>query len=254
MSGTLNSAVYRMIQSAGRLAGIDIRRNGPSSRDDLRLIHFLREQRIDLLLDIGANRGQFARTMFAGGYRGRIISFEAMPDAHADLVRVARGRANWTIAPQAALSNMRGEVEFYINVSDATSSLLPASASSQAQIPGTRRQAVVSVPTLTLDEAAARYSIDRARTMVKIDVQGGEAKVLAGASETLRRVAGLVIELSLTELYDGQTLALDILAPLLADGFELIDIGIAYRDPRSYRLQQIDAVLFHRDRLAAPLG
>jgi FkbM family methyltransferase len=253
VSGALHSAAYRLIQSAGRLAGVDIRRNGPSSRDDLRLIHFMNKQRIDLLLDIGANRGQFAGSMFAGGYRGRIVSFEAMPDAHADLVRIASSRAGWTIAQRAALSDARGEVEFYINVSDATSSLLPASASSQEQIPGTKRQAVVLVPTLTLDEAAASYNIHSARTMLKIDVQGGEAKVLAGAVETLRRVAGLVIELSLTELYEGQALALEILAPLLADGFELIDIGIAYRDPRSYRLQQIDAVLFHRDRLAAPL-
>lgn len=248
------SRVYGLIQSVGRALGVDIRRNGPSARDDLRLAHFLRQQQIALLYDIGANRGQFARAMFAAGYAGRIVSFEPMPSAHSDLVRAAAGHDRWTIAPQAALSDSAGDVEFFVNASDATSSLLPPSAASQAHIPGIRTQHVVRVPTVRLDDIRGNYGAGTPRTMLKVDVQGGEAKVLAGAGETLRWAAGLVVELSLTELYDGQVLALDVLAPLMAQGFELVDIGIAYRDPASYRLHQIDTVLFHKDRLAAPLG
>jgi FkbM family methyltransferase len=248
------SRAYGLIQSAGRVLGVDIRRNGPSARDDLRLLHFLRLQQVELLFDIGANRGQFAQLMLGAGYAGRMISFEAMPAAHADLMRAASGHVRWTVAPQAALSDSAGEVEFFVNASDATSSLLPPSAASQAQIPGIRTQQVVRVPTLRLDDISGDHGLGTARTMLKIDVQGGEAKVLAGATATLQQVVGLVVELSLTELYAGQTLALDILAPLIAQGFELVDIGVAYRDPASMRLHQIDAVLFHKDRLAAPLG
>jgi FkbM family methyltransferase len=242
------------VQALGRKIGLEIRRSGPSARDDLRLVHFLRQQRIDLLLDIGANRGQFAQAMFGCGYAGHIVSFEAMPGAHADLARAAAGHGRWTVAPQAALSDSAGEVEFFVNASDATSSLLPASAASQASIPGIRPHSMVRVPTVRLDDVAGGHGVDQARTMIKIDVQGGEAKVLAGATGTLTKVAGLVVELSLTELYEGQTLALDVLAPLVAQGFELVDIATAYRDPASFRLHQIDAVLFHRDRLAAPLS
>jgi Methyltransferase FkbM domain len=101
---------------------------------------------------------------------------------------------------------------------------------------------------MRLDDIAENLGLGSAKTMLKIDVQGGEAQVLAGATTTLDQVVGIVIELSMTELYTGQALALDILQSLSDRGFDLFDIATAYRDPASFRLHQIDAVLFHRDR------
>lgn len=238
-----------VVQAAGRAVGLEIRKNGPSARDDLRLARFLADQRIALVLDIGANRGQFATGLFAAGYAGRIVSFEALPIAHVALTAAAARNDRWAVAPAGALSDAAGEVEFNVNSADATSSLLKASAESLDTIPGIRPQSLVRVATRRLDDVAADYGVGTVPTFLKIDVQGGEALVLAGAQATLEQVAGLVIELSFTQLYAGQPLAFDVLNPLLAMGFVVHDIAPAYRDPATFRLHQADVVLFHPDRL-----
>jgi FkbM family methyltransferase len=236
-----------MVQAAGRLFGLEIRRSGPSARDDLRLAHFLKSRGIELLFDVGANRGQFASQIFDAGFAGELVSFEAMPHAHAILSATAQASGRrWTVAPMGALSDSEGEVEFNVNNSDATSSLLEASADSLISIPGIRPQLKVKVPTRRLDDVAPSYGVDRRRSFIKIDVQGGEGLVLAGAEATLKQVDGIQIELSLTELYAGQPLFQDVLAHLLPLGFELHDISPAYRDPVSYRLKQVDAVLLRQ--------
>lgn len=239
------------IQIAGRSIGLEIRRNGPSARDDLRLAHFLATHDVRLVLDIGANRGQFATQLLANGYRGRIVSFEAMPHAHRELTAAAaRVGDRWQVAPAIALSDREGMVAFHVNDSDATSSLLAASSKAQNAIPGIRPRAIVDVSTRRLDDMFGGYAVEGQRSFLKIDVQGGEGLVLAGAQTTLGHVAGLMIELSLSELYDGQPLAFEVLAPLLAAGFVVFDIAPAYRDSDSHKLEQIDVVLFHPDRIS----
>ena len=43
---------------------------------------------INLILDVGANIGEFAQTMRAYGYAGRIVSFEPLADAFRSYNRI----------------------------------------------------------------------------------------------------------------------------------------------------------------------
>lgn len=239
------------LKFAGRGLGLDVRRNGPSSRDDLRLANFIKFYGVDVLFDIGANRGQFAEQLFANGYDGRVVSFEAMPHAHNELTLAATRRGDrWQVAPAIALSDRGGVVPFHINDSDATSSLLVASDEALKTIVGLGAKATVEVPTARLDDVFDEYAGKGRRSFLKIDVQGGEGRVLAGAQKALSKISGLVIELSLSEIYESQPMAFDVLAPLLAEGFAVYDITPAYRDPVRHKLEQIDVLLFHPDRIA----
>ena len=57
---------------------------------------FIENRGINLVLDVGANTGQFGRSLRNRGYAGRIISFEPVKEAFTALENAARGDDLWT--------------------------------------------------------------------------------------------------------------------------------------------------------------
>jgi FkbM family methyltransferase len=83
------------------------------------------QHRIDLLFDVGANTGQFAMQVREQGFAGRIVSFEPLPEAHAGLVRNARGDAKWIVHERVALGAAPGDVRINVAANSVSSSILP---------------------------------------------------------------------------------------------------------------------------------
>ena len=102
------------------------------------------------------------------------------------------------------------------------------------------------VPATTVDELVAKHGIDPASTLLKIDVQGYEKAVLDGAKETLSKFAGVRTEMSLTALYDGQTLLPEMITYLDGLGFDLWQVERGFTDPVTRRVLQMDGVFFRR--------
>ena len=82
---------------------------------------------------------------------------------------------------------------------------------------------------------------------MKLDVQGFEHKVLQGAGQVLRRVAGIQLELSLVPLYDGEHLFHPMLHDLEERGYELWSVIPGFVDPDTGRLLQLDAIFFRKE-------
>ena len=83
------------------------------------------------------------------------------------------------------------------------------------------------------------------KTLLKIDTQGFEWSVLQGAVATLPKVKGLLMEMSLVELYKGQMLLPDLLPKIREMGFEIWAVDQVFVDPSNARTLQLD-VLFSR--------
>ncbi|MBY0511047.1 MAG: FkbM family methyltransferase [Rhodospirillaceae bacterium] len=88
---------------------------------------FLSSRQVDLVLDVGANLGQYARGLRAQGYKGRIHSFEPIKAVHEKLAASAAGDAMWDVS-NCAVGAAPGRAD--INVSDYTvySSIRPTTA------------------------------------------------------------------------------------------------------------------------------
>ncbi|MBJ7579521.1 FkbM family methyltransferase [Devosia sp. MC532] len=234
-----------ILRDFARRAGLEVSPNTQNFRDDLRLAGLLKLFDIKLVLDVGANRGQFAQELFKAGYAGKIVSFEALPDAHATLLRSAsKSGRDWDIAPRVALSAQAGVAQFHVTATDTASSLRVPGQDMVASTPSTRLASTIQVQTARLDDLLKEMGIVVEQCFIKLDVQGAETLVLAGASNAIASASGLMTELSLIPLYEGEPSAQDVLGTVYEAGFEVWDIWQGFRNPQTYRLNQIDIVCF----------
>jgi FkbM family methyltransferase len=233
------------IQSSLRRSGWELRRY--SLVEEARLVQFLDLKGIDIVLDVGANVGQFGSNLRQAGFAGTIISFEPQSEAHAMLTRRAAPDPKWKVAPRAAVGNRPGEAEINISANSVSSSLLEIESKHTESAPTSTYVAKEKVPVITLDQEL--LIPNAGRLFLKIDTQGFERPVLEGARALLKRTSGVLLETSLTSLYKGQASALELQQLMAAEGFALWNIMPGFEDGKTGQLLQADMV-FYKDMLA----
>lgn len=249
MGGVRMARIIDLIKSVARSLGAEVVRSGLATRADLRLRHVLARLQPNAVLDVGANIGQFSAALIGGGWSGRIISFEALPDAHAALVARAVAHSGWRVAPRAALADKTGEADFHVTASDTASSLFPTTSEGRAAYPVLGQSAVLRVPMRRLDDVMDELGEVSANYFLKLDVQGAEALVLAGGPQTLSRASAIMCEMQTSPLYDGQGDWRTIDALLTAQDFVLWDIDPFFRSPATGRLENADFFYVRRTHL-----
>ncbi len=232
----------------GKKTGLYLRlkRFTPSASEDLRTAMLLEHMKISHVIDIGANTGQFAESMYDFGYTGRVASFEPVESAYRELLKRSMPYPNWQVAERCAIGSQDGEIE--VNVSDDTvfSSVLEIK---DSYVSHNRKSRIVKkekVPIYRLDAIVDDYIPPQgARIMLKIDTQGYEKEVIDGAAETINRVAGLKIEIPLYAMYENTQFAFyDILAFTRAHGFQPYSFHVEGVDLNTGRVNTIDGVFF----------
>lgn len=192
---------------------------------------------IETVLDIGANVGQWALDLLDSGFDKRIISFEPAPGPFLQLQGFAQSHRNHDCV-QAGLGDHDGEAQLLV-LADTVNSSFRAKLNSS-------NEERVTVPIRRLDSVLPSITSSAGRFYMKLDTQGFEREVLAGAPETLARTDAVEVELSLVELYHGQALLPEIWSTLTGAGFRPAWIERGYRDAEDIWLLQMDG-LFIRE-------
>lgn len=164
----------------------------------------LAQHRIGCVIDVGANIGQTGQMLRQIGYRGRILSFEPGPEAHAALTAVAATDPNWTAAPRQAVGRASGEITLHVSEATDMSSALPPTDDLLRALPKTRFTGDSVVPVTTVAAIMAEHGVAGVPVLLKIDTQGMEMEVLEGAAPVLPAIAGIHVEMSLQPLYEGE--------------------------------------------------
>ena len=227
-----------------RRLGYDLVRYRADEHPLARRARLLSRQRISLVLDVGANSGQYGRELRELGYRGRIVSFEPLAAAFGELQRSVRGDPAWETR-NFALGDAPGRTEINVAANSYSSSLLGMLPAHLAAAPHSRYVGREAIEVRTLDAIFPSLARPEDRVHLKIDTQGFEKRVLAGAGASLASIATLQMELSLVRLYEGESLLGEMLAHAAGLGFELVALEPGFSDPESGRLLQVDA-LFQR--------
>lgn len=178
----------------------------------------------DLVIDVGANVGQFSlisRELFP---QAPLIAVEPIQIAVDRYQRVFRNDPSVS-ALRAAISPTAGQARLNVSAAMDSSSLLPITTRQVATFPGTQVSAVMLVPTFTLSDLVARAPQAFERGLLKLDVQGFELEALRSGETVLDRFLWILAECSFVEFYDGQPLAHDIIRWLDRKGFVLDRVG-----------------------------
>ena len=237
------------IKKVAQRFGIDICFYHPGNSTEMQLSKALDIVGIDLIFDIGANEGQFAASVRENGYKGKIISFEPLGSARNKLLACASADLGWQVHRQAAIGDQNGEIKINIAANSVSSSVLPMLESHSGAAAGSAYINTERVPIAKLDSIARHYLSSDSRLFIKIDTQGFEWQVLDGASETLNQARGLLCELSLIPLYEGQRLWREIVDRLESEGFMLWALQKGFTDPRTGQSLQMDGIFLKRDLL-----
>ena len=164
------------------------------------LIEFLNKNQVDVVIDVGANVGQYGLGLRHGGYSGRICSFEPVKACFEKLQQVARNDPSWTVV-HSAVGSKEGTVDINVSEFSVFSSIKKIN-DRAAQFDSRSKTAYSeTVPVIRLDNSQDLPKSQR--SFLKIDTQGFEQEVLEGSQEVLKRCLGLSLELSVEHLYDA---------------------------------------------------
>jgi len=200
---------------------------------------------VDVVLDVGAAAGAYAGTLRAFGYRGRIVSFEPVAETFAALRARSAGDPLWD-ARNCALGDAAGTAT--ISLAGDSSSLLPMGEAHRRAAPDVLVTGEQAVTVERLDDIAGEVIGAGTAPFLKLDTQGFERQVLAGAAATLPSVVGLQLELSFVELYRGSMLVDEAVSWAYGNGFVLVGIERGFIAPTGQALQA-DGIFLRRERV-----
>jgi FkbM family methyltransferase len=218
-SNFLKSVVLKLVSG-----GLKI----PEGRIDrvIELIHLkalLSELNINCVLDVGANRGQFAGELRGIGYTGHIISFEPLKQEFASMARRFLPDPKW-MGYQVALGSEEKTAKINITRRTDLSSFLRLR----------EDESVIEcqdVEIKRLDSLLPRLvqQIPSPRIFLKMDTQGFDLEVFKGASGCVESLLGLQSELSIRPIYEDMPHYLEALRMYEASGYELYNLSAVAR-------------------------
>jgi FkbM family methyltransferase len=216
--------------SPGRLISLDV--------------EWLKRANVRTVLDIGANVGQFASTIHHLLPQAAIHSFEPLGDCYESMVKRMAGVENFR-AYKVAVGSEDSVVDFQRNDFSQSSSVLPMDDLHRETFAWSARTSVVQVEMRRLDAIFRDISL-APHTLIKIDVQGYEDRVLLGGEATIRKADIVMVETSLATLYEGQASFERVYDIMMGYGFRYGGNIDQLLSPIDGRILQADALFFRR--------
>jgi FkbM family methyltransferase len=180
----------------------------------------LRGLNFDLLLDAGANKGQFTLMTTHVQPAVPVHAYEPHP-GEAKTFRAIHGRNAKVVLHEMALGEEEGAANLIISKRTDSSSLLPAAKTLSDLFSGTEPSGDTCTVRVAPLDAFPLHWQSASRALLKIDVQGYELQVLKGARAALKHCAYVYVESSDIVLYEGQALFDEVKALLEGEGFRL---------------------------------
>lgn len=226
-----------------RRTGFDVIRYHHTSHPVARLLRLFEHYGVRQVFDVGANVGQYGLFMRKSGYRGRLVSFEPLTTALPLLRQRAAADHDWSVVP-IGLGDFDGDATINVAGNSESSSLLGMLPLHTDVLPIAGYVGAETVPIRMLDTVLEQHATPGQPLFVKLDAQGFEKKILAGAARSLSRIEGFQIELSPAPLYVGEAPMAEMVQYMASQGFILMGVEPGWSHDGTGQLMQMDGVFF----------
>lgn len=210
-----------------------------------RRVALMKRHGINMVLDVGANTGQYGKLLRSLGFRGRIVSFEPLSEAFAQLQRAAASDPFWS-CHNIGLSEVDATAMINVAANSYSSSFLPISARSVGIEPGIACVAHQEARLRRLDDLIDEIVRPGEVIYFKIDTQGYELNVLKGALNAIKRAPLIQLETAFFEGYQGQPLIESVIGYLRGLGYRIVAIEPGWEDIKTAEMLECD-LIFARD-------
>jgi FkbM family methyltransferase len=213
---------------------------------DSHIAELLARHPVNVLIDVGAHRGETGLRFRRLGFQGRMASFEPHRSSFVALTEAACRDSNWRTF-QAALGDESGTAVLHSANSTLLSSLHEASERGRVHFGDDLAAADETVRVERLDDAAASVfdGINDPIVYLKIDTQGHDLAVVRGARSTLRYVRVLQMEAAVRPIYEGAPTFAEVYDEAVAAGFALTAFVPGSRD-KALAVNEMDAFFVRR--------
>jgi FkbM family methyltransferase len=209
--------VKRRLQSVLNRYGVEVSRHPHRSSLAARTRDVLAARGVDLVVDVGANRGQYVSFLRAEvGYAGDVVCYEPVGATFAELASNAGQKVR---CRRKALGAAPGRATIHVSTaSDLSSFLAPSELGVATFEEGFRAAGEEEVEVGTL----ATEPLDGERLFLKLDTQGFDLDVLAGGGAALDRVVAVQLEVSQLPIYERMPSLADSVAAVRGYGFDVV--------------------------------
>ena len=227
--------------------GFDVVRISAFHRDfSEHLKRVLDANQIDAVIDVGANKGQYAAMLRQIGFRGHIYSFEPVSSIYAELCRVSKEDRKWHCF-NLALGDEVGEKQINVYDSHVFSSFLEANDYSKAIWKSLNGVTPERVKVARLEDIfdTLPEKEECHRFMLKLDTQGFDLQAFRGTGTYLDQISVLQTELAMIAIYDAMPDPFATLAEYSSKGFCVSGMYPINRDV-SQAVIEYDCVMVRR--------
>src|SRR5215210_695665 len=222
-----------------------------SDRDDYldkHLADVLERLGVEVVVDVGANYGQYRALLGQIGFTGRIVSFEPVARPFQHCAALAADDPGWQVH-RLAIGRRAQRRRIKVGSSEDFSSFLGLSRYGRDTFDELSLDRTERVHVRTLDSVWGELiGGDAQRVFLKTDTQGWDIQVYRGASSHLSRVIGTQCEVAVQRLYRRMPGYRRTLAFLERRGFALTGVYPVWRDA-DLRVGELDCVMVRPDAL-----
>jgi FkbM family methyltransferase len=174
-----------------------------------------------IVVDVGANEGEFIEAILEIQPDKKIIAFEPAPSARRALDRRYSCNKN-VIVRETAIGSVTGVAQFYVTESNVGSSLLKPIPGQSSKWLNVVESILVEVQTLEDAIASELSGQSNPIDLIKIDAQGSDYDVLRSAGQFLKdgTVRSFLVEVNFAEFYERQGGYVDIFNLMSQEGFQ----------------------------------